>query len=62
LQATIDQMKNEMRWTIQGYDATIDRITKSMGGAVPSSTPAAESHVTPTGRFNPATGKVEPIQ
>lgn len=36
LQATIDQMKREMRFTIQGYDATVDHISTRMGGAPPA--------------------------
>lgn len=56
---TLDLMKREMRLTLQGYDATIEHITNRMGGgAVPD---ASGTTKTPIGRFNPATGKVEPI-
>ncbi len=36
LQKTIDQMKWEMRQTMNGYDATINAITERMGGSAPS--------------------------
>jgi hypothetical protein len=58
LNATVDQMNKEMAMTRNGYNTTIQDITERMGGGTATPTAAPK----PTGRFNPATGKVEPIQ
>lgn len=58
LQKTIDQMKWEMDQTNKGYGATIEHISDRLGsGQTPSSTPPPVAP--PTGRYNPATRKVE---
>lgn len=41
LAQTLELMKREMRLTIQGYGAVIERITDNMGGKVPAATEAA---------------------
>lgn len=59
----LDLMKREMDLTQQGYNTTIDHITSRMGGN-PASAVLGNGQTpppAPAGRFNPATGKVEPI-
>ena len=55
MQATLAQMQKEMRWTIQGYDATIEHITDRMGGgASPNNPYAPQQPATPAAA--PSTG------
>ncbi len=58
LPKVIDLLKQEMRLTMNGWDATIGHITERMGGApLPSSTPTAAPV---TGRVGPYTYTVKP--
>lgn len=59
LQATVDQMKWEMGQTIKGYSATIEHINDRLGTAQTPNATAPPPVAPPTGRYNPATGKVE---
>lgn len=59
---TIDLMRKEMRFTIQGYDVVREHIMSRLGdsGATPGATPAATAPAGPPRIYYDATGKVIP--